>query len=116
MPSEQISGALEKTGRFRYKVLFTLWLLYFINYWDRISVLTLLPLIREELSLSHAEIGFAASIFFLAYAVAQVFAGHMSDRFGAKIMMGIAISTFTVVTFLTGLIQSFKQFFLVRIA
>ena len=40
----------------------------------------------------------------------------MSDRFGAKIMMGIAITTFTVVTFLTGLIQSLKQFFMVRVA
>ncbi|OGL41404.1 MAG: MFS transporter [Candidatus Schekmanbacteria bacterium RIFCSPHIGHO2_02_FULL_38_11] len=105
-----------KTGRFRYKILFTLWLLYFINYWDRISVLTLLPLIREDLHLTHAEIGFAASIFFLAYAIAQVFAGHMADRFGAKIMMTIAISAFTVVTFVTGLIQNLKQFLLIRVA
>jgi len=101
---------------YRYLILAALWFLYFVNYWDRISVLTLLPLIREDLNLTHAQVGFAASIFFFAYAVAQLFAGHMADRFGAKIMMGIAIASFTAITFVTGLIKNFYQFIAVRIA
>ena len=104
------------SGNYRYVILLTLWLLYFINYWDRISVLTLLPLIREDLNLTHAEVGLAASIFFFAYAVAQLFAGHMADRFGAKIMMRIAITVFTAITFATGLIKNFVHFFIVRVA
>jgi len=103
-------------GSYRYAILASLWFLYFVNYWDRISVLTLLPLIREDLTLTHAEVGFAASIFFFAYAIAQLFAGHMADRFGAKIMMTIAITSFTVITFITGIIKNFYQFIAVRIA
>lgn len=65
----------KKLFGYRHVVVFMLWLIYVINYFDRISVLTFLPLIREDLHLTHQQIGFAASIFFFAYALAQVSAG-----------------------------------------
>jgi sugar phosphate permease len=100
---------------YRHVVVFMLWLIYVINYFDRISVLTFLPLIREDLHLSHQQVGFAASIFFFAYALAQVSAGFLADKFGPKRVMAIAIVVFTCVTFVTGLIRNMTQFVWLRL-
>ncbi|MDR7868224.1 MAG: MFS transporter [Sporomusaceae bacterium] len=110
-----IQSGAKKVWGYRWVIVIMLWLLYIINYFDRISVLTFLPLIRKDLELSHQEIGFAASIFFFAYACAQVSAGYLADKFGPKRVMGIAIVVFTVVTFLTGMVRSYTQFVLLRL-
>ena len=117
MGQNQNTGALlnsQPKTKYRWTILIVLWLLYLINYFDRTAVLTLLPLIREDLHLTHQQVGFAASIFFFAYAIAQVLAGWLADKIGPKKVMGIAIFVFTFVTFVTGLAQNFIQFVLIR--
>ena len=100
---------------YRHVIVFMLWLLYVINYFDRLTVLTFLPVIRQDLHLSHHQVGFAASIFFAAYAAAQLSAGLLADKFGPRKIMAIAITAFTCVTFLTGLVRSFSQFVMIRL-
>ncbi|WP_425805698.1 MFS transporter [Desulfitobacterium sp. Sab5] len=107
-------GLKPKTG-YRWVILFVLWLLYLINYLDRTSVLTLLPVIRTDLHITHEQAGLIASIFFVGYAIAQVLAGMLADRIGAKRVMSIAIIIFTFVTFATGLVRSFSTFVLLRL-
>jgi sugar phosphate permease len=100
---------------YRQVVVFMVWLLYVFNYFDRLSVLTFLPLIRQDLHLTHQQVGFAASIFFAAYALAQISAGVLADRFGPRKIMAIAITSFTFVTFATGLVRSFGQLVIIRL-
>ena len=78
-------------GGYRWTILLIVWLLYIINYFDRISVLVFLPLIQKDLSLTPQEIGWLASIFFFGYAIAQLSSGYLTDRIGPKKTMGIAI-------------------------
>lgn len=101
--------------KYRWVILVVLWLLYIINYFDRTSVLTFLPLIREDLKLTHQQIGTAASVFFFAYALAQILAGYLADKYGPKKVMGAAIGIFTLITFVTGTVKNFTQFFLIRL-
>jgi sugar phosphate permease len=110
-----LQAGAKKAWGYRYVILFVLWFLYIINYFDRISVLTFLPLIRRDLELDHQQVGFAASIFFFAYALAQVSSGYLADKFGSKKIMGIAITVFTLVTFLTGLVRNYTQFLALRL-
>ena len=42
---------------YRHKILFVIWLLYVINYLDRISVLTLMPYIGQDLQLNDVQKG-----------------------------------------------------------
>ncbi len=107
--------SVKKAWGYRHVVLAVMWLLYIINFFDRLAVLTLLPFIRQDLNLTHQEVGFAASIFFFAYSLAQISSGYLADRFGAKKVMGIAIVVFTFVTFLTGMVRTYTQFVLVRL-
>src|SRR5208337_3850664 len=82
---------------------------------DKMAVLYLLPAIRTELHLSHEVVGFAASLFFFAYALAQLPAGMLADKYGPKKVMYFAIIVFTFFTFLTGLVKSLTTFVLVRL-
>ncbi len=101
---------------YRWTILFIIWLLYIINYFDRISVLIFLPYIQKDLNLTPVEIGWLGSIFFFGYAVAQLSSGYLSDKIGPKKTMNIAIWVFTAVTFLTGFVRTFWQFIILRIS
>ena len=105
----------KKSWGYRHFIVFSLWLLYFINYFDRMSVLTFLPYIQKDLSLTPVQLGWLASIFFFVYAIAQVVAGFLADRIGPKKTMTIAIWVFTIVTGVTGFVRTFWQFMCLRI-
>ncbi len=112
-----INGTPDKSGMiwgYRWTILFVIWLLYLINYFDRISVLVFLPYIQNDLNLTPVEVGWLGSIFFFGYAVAQLSSGFLSDKIGPKKTMSIAIWVFTVVTFLTGFVRNFWQFIILR--
>ncbi|MET3320573.1 MFS transporter [Peribacillus butanolivorans] len=106
---------VKKAWNYRYIVLVVLWLVYIINYFDRMAVLTFLPFIQEDLNLTPVEVGQLASVFFFAYAAAQISAGYLADKIGPKKVMYIAILVFTVITALTGAVKNFTQFLLLRI-
>jgi sugar phosphate permease len=107
--------AASHTGRYRITILLVVWILYVINYFDKMAALYLLPAIRTDLHLSHEVVGFAASLFFFAYSLAQLPAGMLADKFGPKKVMYFAIVVFTFFTFLTGLVKSLTTFILVRL-
>lgn len=110
-----MNESVKKAWGYRHVVLGVIALLYIINYFDRLAVLTLLPFIREDLGLTHQEVGFAASIFFFSYSFAQISSGYLADKYGAKKVMAIAIAVFTLVTFLTGMVRNYTQFVLIRL-
>jgi sugar phosphate permease len=100
---------------YRWTILFVIWILYVINFFDRISVLVFLPYIQKDLNLTPEEVGWLGSIFFFGYAVAQLSSGYLSDKIGPKRTMNIAIWVFTLVTFMTGFVRTFWQFIVLRI-
>lgn len=105
----------KKAWGYRHVILIVLWLLYIINYFDRMAVLTFLPFIQKDLDLTPVELGQLASVFFFAYSVAQVTAGFLADKIGPKKVMNIAIIVFTAITALTGVVKTFGQFLALRI-
>jgi len=100
----------------RWTILFIIWILYIINYFDRISVLIFLPYIQNDLNLTPREVGWLGSIFFFGYAIAQFSSGFLTDRVGPKKTMNIAIWVFTAVTFVTGFVKTYSQFIILRIS
>lgn len=110
-----MNAIAKKAWGYRHVILLVLWLLYIINYFDRLAVLTFLPFIQKDLNLTPVELGQLASVFFFAYSLAQVTAGFLADKIGPKKVMNIAIIVFTVVTALTGVVKTFGQFLALRI-
>jgi sugar phosphate permease len=112
---KNVQQVLKKAWGYRHVVLVIVWLLYIINYFDRLAVLTFLPFIQQDLQLTPVQVGQLASIFFFAYSLAQITAGFLADKIGPKKVMNIAIIVFTAVTALTGVVKSFGQFIALRI-
>jgi sugar phosphate permease len=110
-----LSTVMKKAWGYRYIVLVIVWLVYIINYFDRMAVLTFLPFIQKDLKLTPVEVGQLASVFFFAYAVAQISAGFLADKIGPKKVMYIAITVFTAITAFTGVVKNFTQFLALRI-
>jgi predicted MFS family arabinose efflux permease len=80
----------------------------------RMSVLYLAPFIVPDLHLSHAQLGLVASALALAWAASGLIFGAVSDRIGRRPVLIPAVFLFSVLSWLSGLVQSFAQLFVVR--
>ncbi len=72
--------------------------------------------IKEDLSLSNDEFAYCLSAFFLAYALAQVPSGWLSDRFGARTTLTAYILVWSLFTALLGATLGLLTLVGVRIA
>lgn len=62
-----------------------------INYIDRQALSVLLPVLRDELSLTSTSYGNIVTAFLVAYTVSQLFSGLLLDRFGTRRGMAWAV-------------------------
>ena len=81
---------------------------------DRMSVLYLAPYIAPDLHLTHAQVGLLASSLAVAWAVAGLVFGAISDRIGRRPVLVPAVFVFSALSWLSGLVRSFGQLFVVR--
>ena len=86
-----------------------------VNYIDRATLAVANPLIREELGLSIADMGYLLSAFLWAYAFSQLPTGAMVDRLGPRILLTLGLSLWSLAQLLGGLVQNFGQFFGARV-
>jgi ACS family glucarate transporter-like MFS transporter len=102
----------------RYVVLAVTTLASFLLYLDRICLAEVLsnPSVIQALKLTDAQIGWSLSAFFWSYALGQVPAGWISDRFGARRMLTIYILSWSLFTALTGWAVGFVMLFALRLS
>jgi sugar phosphate permease len=86
-----------------------------VNYIDRATLAVANPLIREELGLSIAEMGYLLSAFLWAYAFSQLPTGAMVDRLGPRLLLTLGLSLWSFAQLLGGMVQNFTQFFGARV-
>ena len=70
-------------------------------------IVPLLPMIRDDFSLSYAQAGGVASAFTIAYGLAQLPAGWVADRVGARYLLFAGVSGVAVVGILIGFSSSY---------
>jgi sugar phosphate permease len=86
-----------------------------INYVDRATLAVANPLIRQDLGLSIADMGYLLSAFLWAYAFAQLPTGAMVDRLGPRLLLTLGLSLWSAAQLLGGLVQGFGQIFGARV-
>ena len=86
-----------------------------VNYIDRATLAVANPLIRDEMGLSIADMGYLLSAFLWSYAFAQLPTGAMVDKLGPRLLLTMGLSLWSVAQLLGGLVTSFGQFFGARI-
>ena len=88
-----------------------------IAYVDRtnLSIALAAPEFRRAFSLTDVERGLLSSAFFWSYALLQVPAGFVTDRFGVRWPYAVSFLLWSLVSAATALAGSFSQFFALRL-
>jgi MFS family permease len=97
------------------RVLFLLGVSVLINYIDRSNLSIAAPLIKDELNISGAQLGTLLSAFFYTYALLQIPAGWLVDRFDVKWVFGLGFFIWSASTAVTGLLHGFAALLAARI-
>ena len=99
---------------YKWEVLLLLWMAYLLNQGDRQVFNTVLPAIRDALSLTDTSVGLIATIFNLFYAAMVPVGGWAGDRFSRKWVTTISILFWSVATMFTGLATSMFWLIILR--
>jgi sugar phosphate permease len=87
-----------------------------VNYLDRGTLGVANTTIAADLGLSTIQMGVLLSAFAWPYAIANLPAGYLVDRFGAKAMYAWAATLWSIVTIITGFARSFSFLYAARVA
>jgi len=91
-----------KPTKTRWLILFLISLMYLICYMDRSNISVAQPEIAKAFGLSKNQMALILSAFTWAYALGQVPAGWLGDRFGPKKVLTVIMSWWSVAAMLTG--------------
>ncbi|PTB17334.1 MFS transporter [Trinickia symbiotica] len=108
-----VSGA--SIPNLRWTVLIWLLLGGIINYLDRASLSIAAPEMIHELGLTRTDIGLLGTVFAWTYAVMQLPAGWIVDRFGAKRAYALGMIWWSVATYLTGVVGALSGLIVMRV-
>lgn len=97
------------------RALFLLGLSVLINYIDRSNLSIAAPLIKDELSISGAQLGTLLSAFFWTYALMQIPAGWLVDKFDVRWVFAIGFFLWSAATAVTGFLHGFAALLLIRV-
>ncbi|MBI1312872.1 MFS transporter [bacterium] len=92
----------QKATRIRYLIVTAATVMSFLLYLDRFCVSFAIDYMRQDLNLTQTQAARFLSLFFWSYALAQVPAGWLSDRYGARIMLVVYILTWSAFTAVIG--------------
>ncbi len=107
---------MEKTSKTRYFVIAACMLMGVILYVDRYAFGIAQPYIRQELGLTKADFSYAVSSFFWFYAIGQMPAGWLSDKFGPRLLLTSYIIIWSFFAATVGLAGSLLMLCLARAA
>ncbi len=96
-------------------VLLLLVLSVCINYVDRSNLSVSAPMLRSELGLTPTQLGLLLSAFFWTYALFQIVAGWLVDRYNVNWVFGMGFFLWSAATAATGLVGGFLSLFAFRL-
>jgi len=115
--AELAGGAARDVGEgaLRTRVIVLLALAIFINYVDRGNLATATPLIRDELKLTHTQIGMLLGSFFWVYTPGQLLAGWLAEKINAYRTLALGLALWALATAATGIATGFASILALRL-
>jgi len=102
--------------RARVTMLSLLFVATTINYVDRSNLSIVAPFLSKELGLDPVQMGLLFSAFAWSYALANLPGGYLIDRFGSRLVYGIAQLGWSLSTLGLGVVSGFAALFGLRFA
>ncbi len=101
--------------RVRFIVMAFLCGLSFLTYFDRVCIVRAQPEIKRDLGLNDSQMGWVLGAFWLAYALFEIPAGWLGDRYGARRTLGRIVIAWSIFTALSGAATGFISLLACRI-
>lgn len=116
-PATASPTATRSSAAHRWGVIGLLSIAFVIAYFDRVnlSVVLAVPEFKSLFKLTDSDRGLLNAAFFWSYALLQIPAGWLVDRFGARRSLAVGYALWSVFSGLTAFVGSFWQLFAVRL-
>ena len=88
------------------RILGVTFVMYVLAYVDRTNIAMAIPSMKQDLSLSAGEIGFATSTFFWGYIILQIPAGRLAGMWSAKRVIGGLLVLWSGVSLTTAFVHT----------
>ncbi|NUL39501.1 MFS transporter [Kosakonia sacchari] len=98
-----------KRTNVRYSILLFLFLATVFNYADRATLSVVAPIMSKELGFDPEALGLAFSVFGISYVVMQIPGGWLLDKYGSRLVYGMALIGWSVVTMFQGTIYLYAS-------
>lgn len=96
--------------------LFVLFLINFLNFFDRFLPGVVLEPIRKEFGLTDTMSGALGTAFILIYAVAGIPLGRLADRMQRTRILGVGVAAWSLATAASGMVSNFMGLLFARLA
>ncbi len=114
MQSSVTATASARRSCGRWYVLILISLMYLITYLDRVNISTAAPMISKEFGFDKVVMGGIFSAFVWGYAMFQVPGGWLGDRFGARRVLTVIVTYWSIMTAATAAAFSATSFIVAR--
>lgn len=99
----------------RWIIVLLLFLVYMINYLDRVALSITLPMIEQDLTLNAEQFGLIFGSFFFGYALFNFVGGLAVDKFGPMLVLGVAVGLWSIFCGMTALATGFYSMLILRV-
>lgn len=103
------------TKAYAWWVVGLLWVVAFLNYFDRILITSMRDPIVEEFALTDAQFGLLTSVFLWSYGFVSPFGGFLADKYSRKKVIVLSVAIWSLVTLWTGYTTSFPEMLATRL-
>jgi ACS family tartrate transporter-like MFS transporter len=113
-PTQDTTLAERTRSRITMRLAPFLFVLYILNYLDRVNVSFASLQMTGELHFSNSVFGFGAGIFFIGYFLLQVPATMLVETWSARTFIGVSLIVWGALATTTGFISNAQQFYWIR--
>lgn len=108
------SPTREKTRPWRWVIIALIFLGTVVNYFDRLALPTLAPVLRAEFKLSNVDYAWIANAFLLVYALSMFLWGAVFDRLGNRLGFAVAVVVWSAAQMATAAARGVASFCALR--
>ncbi|SAL80786.1 MFS transporter [Caballeronia telluris] len=116
VPDDASYAAAARPSKVRYVVLSLLLVATILNYVDRSALGIVAPSLSKDLTLDKMQMGELFAAFGLAYSIALVPGGILTDVVGSRVAYAISLVGWSIATFTQGLVSSYHMLLGSRLA
>lgn len=109
-----MTGTKSNQSYYAWGLVALLWIVAFLNYFDRIMITSMRDPIVKEFALSDAQFGLLTSVFLWSYGILSPFGGFLADKYNRKKVIIFSVSVWSAVTLWTGFTSSFEEMLVSR--